>query len=73
MYHFGVGNNLVNTTIKLEDKYQMSFEGLAKYKDELKGYFTEAQIMTKSDLIYYREMVIQLENLKEDLQTEMKK
>ncbi len=29
--------------------------------------------MTKSDLIYYREMVIQLENLKEDLQTEMKK
>ncbi|MEY8021627.1 DUF6090 family protein [Muriicola sp. SD30] len=71
MYEFGVGNNLANTTINSEDKYQMSFEALANHKNELKGYFTEAQIMTKSDLLYYREVLLQLENLKEDLSKEI--
>ena len=71
MYHFGVGNNLANTTFKMEDQYQMSFEAIANYKEELKGYFTEAQIMTKSDLLYYRDMLSQIENLKKELLKEL--
>ena len=71
MYHFGVGNNLANTTPDMEDHYEMSFEALASHKEELRGYLTEAQIMTKSDLLFYRDMLSQIENLKKELLKEL--
>ena len=71
MYKNGVGMNLIGTNDKMEDEYEINFDSLSKYQKELKGYLTEAQIMTKDEFLSMKELNIELTGLLELLGKEL--